>query len=68
MFQYAADVFSNPGHYNMIMYKGGQQCDYLVQQILAAGGIEYEKKLLPNNSFENFIQNKTYWENQSWSD
>ena len=68
MFQYAADVFSNPGHYNVILYNGGRQCDYLVQQILAAGGIEYEKKLKPNDSYELFKEYKTYWENQSRSD
>ena len=43
----------------VILYKGGQQCDYMVQQILAAGGIEYEKKVLPNNSFELFRKGKT---------
>ena len=63
MFQYAADIFSNPGHYNVLLYNDGQQCDYIVQQILSAGGIEYEKKVFPNNSFELFRTGKTHWEN-----
>lgn len=68
MFNYAVDVFSNPGHYNVLFKAWGKQCDYVVSLILSAGGIEYEKKLLPNNSYELFKNSKTYWENQSWSD
>ena len=68
MFNYAADVFSNPGHYNLLFKNLGKQCDYVVSLILEAGGIEYEQKLKPNNSYELFKDNKTYWENQSWSD
>lgn len=68
MFRYAADVFSNPGHYNALMMNDGMQCDYIASQILSAGGIEYEKKLRPNNSYEIFKENKTYWENDSYKD
>ena len=48
MFDYAADVFSNAGHYNALLKWRGKQCDYVVSLILK--------------------DNKTYWENQSWSD
>ncbi|MBQ2614798.1 MAG: hypothetical protein IJB80_05680 [Clostridia bacterium] len=68
MFQYAADIFSNPGHYNALLKARGKQCDYVVSLILSAGGIEYEQKLKPNDSYELFKNNKTYWGNQSWSD
>ena len=68
MFNYAADVFSTPGHYNVLFKAWGKQCDYVVSLILSAGGIEYEQKLLPNNSYELFRNSKTYWENQAWSD
>ncbi len=68
MFNYAADVFSNPGHYNALIKALGKQCDYVVSLILEAGGIEYEQKLKPNDSYELFKNNKTFWENQSWSD
>ena len=57
MFHYAADVFTNPGKYKL----WEKQCDYIVSQILAAGGIEYEKKVFPNNSFELFKTGKTHW-------
>lgn len=65
MFKYAADVFSNPGDYNAYFKSLGKQCDYMVSLILEAGGIEYEQKVFPNNSYELFKNNKTYWENQS---
>ncbi len=68
MFNYVADVFSNPGHYNALIKALGKQCDYVVSLILSEGGIEYEQKLKPNSSYELFKNNKTYWENQSWSD
>ncbi len=68
MFNYAADIFSNPGHYNALLKARGKQCDYVVSLILSAGGIEYEQKLKPNDSYELFKNNKTYWENLSWSD
>ncbi|MBR5152142.1 MAG: hypothetical protein IKW60_01240 [Clostridia bacterium] len=68
MFQYAAEIFSNPGHYNALWKFRGKQCDYVASQILAAGGIEYEQKLRPNDSFELLKEGKTYWENQSWSE
>ncbi len=57
----------NNGH-NALFKIWGKQCDYVVSLILLAGGIEYEQKLKPNNSYELFKDNKTYWENQSWSD
>ena len=68
MFNYAADVFSNPDHYNALFKSLGKQCDYVVSLILSAGGIEYEQKLRPNNSYELFKNNKTDWGNQSWGD
>lgn len=68
MFNYAADVFSNSGHYNALIKALGKQCDYVASLILSAGGIEYEQKLKPNNSYELFKKNKTYWENDSYKD
>lgn len=61
MFQYAADMFVNPGDYNLF----GQQCDYVASKILSAGGIGYENKLLPNSSYEVYKKNKTYWMNET---
>ena len=68
MFQYAANVFSDPGHYNALLKRRGKQCDYVVSLILSAGGIEYDQKLKPNSSYKLFKNNKTYWENESSSD
>lgn len=61
MFQYAVDMFVNPGDYNFL----GQQCDDVASKILSAGGIGYENKLLPNSSYEMYKQNKTYWMNET---
>ena len=61
MFQYAVDMFVNPGDYNLF----GQQCDYVASKILSAGGIGYENKLLPNHSYQSYKQNKTYWMNET---
>ena len=61
MFQYAVDMFVNPGDYNLL----GQQCDYVASKILSAGGIGYKNKLLPNSSYELYKQNKTYWMNET---
>lgn len=61
MFQYAVNMFVNPGDYNLL----GQQCDDVASKILSAGGIGYENKLLPNSSYELYKQNKTYWMNET---
>ncbi len=61
MFQYAVNMFVNPGDYNIL----GQQCDDVASKILSAGGIGYENKLLPNSSYELYKQNKNYWMNET---
>lgn len=61
MFQYAVDMFVNPGEYNLL----GQQCDYVASKILSVGGIGYNNKLFPNDSYELYKQNKIYWMNET---
>lgn len=65
MFDYATDIFSNPGHYNAFYKSLGKQCDYVVSLILNVGGFDYTQSLTPNKSYKSFKEGKTYWENQS---
>ena len=53
MFNEAAYLFSHPGEYNLVS-AAPRQCDVIAQEILAAGGKTYDRKLRPNDTYFSF--------------
>lgn len=62
MYQKAADIFCNSDYY----FLKGNNCDNAAHSILQAGGIEYEIKMIPNETYNQLSEGNVSWENQLW--
>ena len=49
MYEYATGIYDNPGRYYLLF----RNCDYIAEDIFEAGGINIDKHIKPNDTFEN---------------